>query len=92
MADIVTALYWWNPLLLHFLFPLLNQTQELFVDYSLTQNLSQQDRTEYLECISKSLKYLNHRQKKSYKCLRIGRWTLPFKDDSAFELYYSWQC
>lgn len=63
LADIVTALYWWNPLLLHFLFPLLNQTQELFVDYSLTQNLSQQDKTEYLECISKSLKYLNNRQK-----------------------------
>lgn len=57
LLDILIAIHWWNPLISHFLFPAVNQIQELLVDYHLANHLSRKQKAEYMITLTKTMRY-----------------------------------
>ena len=57
LMDILACVHWWNPLVSKFLFPVVNQIQELSVDYQLTKTLGKNKKILYLDTLTKTLQY-----------------------------------
>lgn len=65
LCDILSALYWWNPII-SILYPLLiRQLQELKVDYFICKLASKKTKSHYLECIKKTIVYSANRSHKN---------------------------
>lgn len=62
LLDILIAIHWWNPLLSKFLFPVVNQIQELLVDYHLTKTLDKDQKALYMNALTKTLRYKQEKQ------------------------------
>lgn len=55
LSDVIASIHWWNPIV-SLLFPaLLQQIQELYVDYSINKSLCREEKYPYLGCLKKSL-------------------------------------
>lgn len=57
VVDFLVAIHWWNPFIHQHLFPVVNQAQELLVDYVINKNLTSDQKTTYLEVLSRSVKH-----------------------------------
>ena len=55
--DFLLVIHWWNPLLTRFSFPIMNQLQELLVDYELTQTMRDEQKAQYMQTLTKTLRY-----------------------------------
>ena len=55
--DFLLVIHWWNPLLIRFSFPIMNQLQELLVDYELTQTMRDEQKAQYMQTLTKTLRY-----------------------------------
>ena len=67
LLDILMAFYWWNPLLSRLLFPVINQIQELFVDYHLTKSLDSGEKANYMMVLTKTLRFQKKAAEKPWK-------------------------
>lgn len=57
LLDIMVAFYWWIPLISKFLFGVVNQIQELLVDYHLTKVMDRNEKIEYMTVLTKTLRF-----------------------------------
>lgn len=55
LCNFASAIQWWNPIITRLLFSLVTQAQELFVDYSISKQLTLNEKITYLECLKKTL-------------------------------------
>ena len=54
VADLMIAGYWWNRYIYRNLFNIINQAQELYVDYEVNKALNKKERMVYLNVLSKT--------------------------------------
>lgn len=57
LCDLLVVIYWWNPVIFRLYPSLLQQVQELHVDYSILTSLQQNEKVPYLESLQKTLAY-----------------------------------
>lgn len=57
LLDILVAFYWWIPFISKFLFRVVNQVQELLVDYHLTKVMDRNEKIEYMTVLTKTLRF-----------------------------------
>lgn len=55
ICDIISSMNWWNPILSKVLPSLLKQTQEMYVDYSISNPLKKEEKYLYLNCLRKTI-------------------------------------
>lgn len=58
MADLLTAIHWWNPLIRRYLLHIVNQVQELYVDYEVKERLTKSEKLIYLQVLSKTMEHI----------------------------------
>ena len=69
-ADLLVAIYWWNPIIHKPLLYILNQVQELYVDYEVSKSLVKKDKVVYLNILSKTSSHIcNDKNKKNIYAL-----------------------
>lgn len=56
-ANFLVSIHWWNLLIYRHLFYVINQVQELYVDYEVNKNLTKSDKIIYLNVLSKSIEH-----------------------------------
>ena len=57
-VDFLTPAYWWNLFIYNCLFDIINQAQELYVDYEVNKTLTKKERIVYLKVLSKTADYI----------------------------------
>lgn len=57
-VDLLVAIYWWNRFIRRPLLDIINQVQELYVDYEVSKSLVKKDRVVYLKVLSKTADHI----------------------------------
>lgn len=57
LTDLLICVHWWNPFVSKLLSPVINQIQELSVDYYVSKNLDHEQKVQYMEALTKTLHY-----------------------------------
>lgn len=76
LMDLLICVHWWNPLVSKFLFPVVNQIQELSVDYQVTKTLDNEQKAQYMEALTKTLRYSSQSTTKYTKSFNNRSYTL----------------
>ena len=59
LAELLSSIHWWNPVISLNLVPSINHVQELYVDYSIKKLSLKEGNIQYLETLLKTLKHSN---------------------------------
>ena len=66
-AYLLAAVYWWNPVMHKPLLRIINQVQELYVDYEVSKSLAKKDKVVYLKVLSKTADHIcNNKLNKNF--------------------------
>lgn len=57
-ANLLAAVYWWNPVINKLLQHIINQVQELYVDYEVSKSLGKEEKVVYLKVLSKTAEHI----------------------------------
>lgn len=76
LTDLLICIHWWNPFVSKFLFPVINQIQELSVDYYVSKNLEYEQKVQYMEALTKTLRYHSRNTNKDNVAINNYTYTL----------------